>query len=306
MIPEGYSLRDVYFDDFDRITELTNRIEQEKISVEDMRARWLNKSRKQWRRVVIFEDEIVGYVGCLQAITGGGGIYLLRVDIEDEHQKKGIGKALLGLADQAGREFEAKLLTTKSRDDMPREKRFFEAAGYEPFEHLQGVKLDFEAYQAPYTKPGSEVIRTWADIGDSRENRLRLYEMYIQTESGSPGIEVWGIPGFEGWETGIFTSSWYRPEGLLVAEIEREWIGLAIVGPMEDGIWTTDYTGVLPQHRGQGIATRLKVLALDYARANEAKAIHTFNDALNGPMRAINDKLGFVADTGWWMYRKTP
>lgn len=306
MIPDGYSLRDVYFDDFDRITELTNRIEQEKLSVEDMRARWLNKSRKQWRRVVMFDGEIVGYVGCLQAITGGGGIYLLRVDIDDNHQRKGIGKALLELADRAGREFEARLLTTKSRDDMSREKRFFEAAGYEPFEHLQGVKLDFETYQAPSTKPGPEVIRTWAEIGDSPENRLRLYEMYSRTESGSPGIEVWGIPAFEGWQTGIFPSSWYRPEGLLVAEIEGEWVGLAIVGPMEDGIWTTDYTGVLPAHRGQGIATRLKVAALDYARLNGAIAIHTFNDALNGPMRAINDKLGFVAETGWWMYRKTP
>lgn len=306
MIPAGYTLRDVYHDDFDRIAELTNRIEQEKISADDLRSRWLNKKRKQWRAILEKDGEMVGYAHCLQAITGGGGIYLIRVDIEDEHRHQGLGRALLAMAEQFGRESEAELLTSKSRDDMEREKRFFEAAGYDAFEHIQGVTLDLSDWQAPVVSPGVERILSWAEIGDLPENRRRLYEFYTGTEEGSPGIEVWGIPDFENWQTGIFTSSWFMPDGLLVAELDGEWVGMTILGPMGDGIWTTDYTGVVPAARGKGIATRLKVAALSMAKANGGTALHTFNDALNGPMRAINDKLGFIADTGWWMHRKRP
>jgi GNAT superfamily N-acetyltransferase len=306
LLPPGYEAREVQADDFVAITELTNRIEQEKLTPEDHLGRWRNKSRNQWRRVVTHGGQIVAYVGCLQAITGGGDIYLIRVDVDDSHRNQGIGKTLLAEAEEAGRQFGARILTTKARDDMPREKRFLEAANYDAFENMRGVTLDLTSFAPPATSRGSEEIVSWAEIGDSPANRRRLYEMYRETDKDSPGIDVWGMPDFENWETGIFTGSWYRPESLFVAVENGEWIGLAIVGPMEDNIWTTDYTGVLPAHRGKGIGTRLKLRGIEHAMNRQGRELHTFNDELNGPMRAINSKLGFKPETGWWMYRKDP
>lgn len=305
-IPPGYELREVVEADFEAITELTNRIEQEKLAVEEHLLRFRNPNRKQWRRVVTHGGQIVAYTGCLQAVTGGGDIYLIRVDVDAEHQGKGIGRALIAQALEAGHDFGARLLTSKARDDMPRERTFLDAAGFEAFEYLRGVTLDLAAFAPPPSSSGSEEIQTWAEIGDSPENRARLYELYRHTDFDSPGIEVWGMPDFPNWETGIFTGTWYRPEGLFVAVVDGEWVGMSIVGPMEDGTWTTDYTGVLPSHRGQGIATRLKLAGVDLAKKGGGSHLHTFNDELNGPMRAINAKLGFEPESGWWMYRKSP
>ena len=63
---------------------------------------------------------------------------------------------------------------------------------------------------------------------------------------------------------------------------------------------------VVPECRGKGIGTRLKLAGIDLALSHGGKELHTFNDELNGPMRAINAKLGFQPETGWWMYRKNP
>lgn len=305
-LPVGYLQRPVVESDFEAITELTNRIEQEKMTPEDHLQRFNNRNRNQWRQVVLKDDTIIAYAGCLQAITGGGDIYLLRVDVDDKHQGQGIGRKLLAEAEIAGREFGARILTSKAREDLPRSMSFLDAAGYEAFENLRGVTLDLTAFQRPMVRAGSERILTWSEIGDSPANRRRLYEMYRETDKDSPGVDVWGMPDLANWETGIFPSTWYRPEGLFVAVEEDDWVGIALVGPMEDNKWTTDYTGVLPEHRGKGIGTRLKLAGIDLALSQGGKELHTFNDELNGPMRAINAKLGFQPETGWWMYRKNP
>lgn len=305
MLPEGYEIREVVESDFEAITDLTNRIEQEKVNVEEHLQRWRNPDRKQWRRVVVKDGRIVAYAGCLQAITGGGDIYLLRVDVDESHQGLGIGRALMDEALRAGLTFEPRLLTSKSRDDMPREMKFMEAAGFEAFSNLRGVTLDLTAPSAVEIKDVAE-LKTWAEIGDSPENRAKLYEIYHQSDQDSPGIDVWGMPDYPNWEMGIFTAYWFRPESLFVAIVDGEWVGLSLVGPLEDGEWTTDYTGVIPAFRGRGIATQLKVAGIEHARAQGGKRLGTFNDELNGPMRAINAKLGFMPETGWWMYRKDP
>jgi len=302
---DSYIIREVAESDFGAITELTNRIEQEKLTPEDHLSRWRNPNRKQWRRVVLDGDRLVAYAGCLQAVTGGGDIYLLRVDVEPEYQGRGIGRELLSMAEAAGRNFGPRLLTTKARDDMPRERRFLEAAGYSAFENMRGVTLDLRTFSWGAARKPIALL-SWRDIGDSPANRAKLYQLYRETDKDSPGIDVWGMPDFENWETGIFNASWYRAEALLVALEGDEWVGMSIVGPMEDGEWTTDYTGVLPAYRGRGIATELKLAGIELARREGGVRLNTFNDELNGPMRAINEKLGFKAETGWWMYRKDP
>lgn len=57
----------------------------------------------------------------------------------------------------------------------------------------------------------------------------------------------------------------------------------------------TDFTGVLPAYRGRGVAALMKLKGVRYAQENGFAELRTANDAVNGPMRRLNESLGFVA-----------
>lgn len=57
----------------------------------------------------------------------------------------------------------------------------------------------------------------------------------------------------------------------------------------------TEFTGVLPDYRGRGVGTLLKLLGLNYAKRHGFPEIRTTNDAGNSAMRTLNEHLGFRA-----------
>jgi RimJ/RimL family protein N-acetyltransferase len=183
-----------------------------------------------------------------------------------------------------------------------------ESAGYEQEQHLYGVELDVQGWRDPGIQkvPGITIV-SWSDLPDIEANRLKLFELYYATDSDTPGIELWGQPGYEEWVPSIFNARWFRPEGCLIAVAEDDsWVGLSLIGPLSEEDFTTDFTGVLQAHRGRGIALALKEAGVRWARQQGGLRMHTFNDDRNGPMRAINAKLGFKAKTGWRMMKKQP
>ncbi|MEM7034101.1 MAG: GNAT family N-acetyltransferase [Chloroflexota bacterium] len=65
----------------------------------------------------------------------------------------------------------------------------------------------------------------------------------------------------------------------------------------------TGQTGVLSSHRRCGVATALKLRALDFAKQLGAKVVTT-NNAANNPMFQINLSFGFKPEPAWLEYRK--
>ncbi len=66
----------------------------------------------------------------------------------------------------------------------------------------------------------------------------------------------------------------------------------------------TGGTGVLPAFRRQGLATRLKLKAIGYARELGTMWITTDNEE-NNPMYGLNRQLGFAPQPAWthWSLR---
>jgi mycothiol synthase len=56
------------------------------------------------------------------------------------------------------------------------------------------------------------------------------------------------------------------------------------------------FTSVRPEFRGRGIATALKVRAIEMARARGMTRIQTENHQDNAAMLTVNRRLGFVFD----------
>ena len=55
-----------------------------------------------------------------------------------------------------------------------------------------------------------------------------------------------------------------------------------------------DYTATLPDHRGRGLASAVKLASLRWAAENGVETVWTTNDETNAPMLAINRRLGYT------------
>jgi GNAT superfamily N-acetyltransferase len=85
------------------------------------------------------------------------------------------------------------------------------------------------------------------------------------------------------------------PEALFLAIDGGAYVGMSALdrsGPA--GMVHQGFTGVLPSHRGRGIAAALKLRAIAHAREAGFRAIHTRQHAGNAPMLHLNARLGFV------------
>ncbi|MCD4691179.1 GNAT family N-acetyltransferase, partial [bacterium] len=76
------------------------------------------------------------------------------------------------------------------------------------------------------------------------------------------------------------------------------WIALADPTKLHTGL-----TGTVRSHRRRGIATALKVAAIDLAKKRGVATIETDNEE-NNPMYALNVELGFEPQPAWLDFTK--
>jgi RimJ/RimL family protein N-acetyltransferase len=84
------------------------------------------------------------------------------------------------------------------------------------------------------------------------------------------------------------------PEATFLAVDRGAYVGMSALdrrGPADT--LHQGFTGVLPSHRGRGIATALKLRAIAHARGPGVRAIRTRQHAGNAPMLRLNARLGF-------------
>ena len=109
------------------------------------------------------------------------------------------------------------------------------------------------------------------------------------------------FPGYETFSKNVFDAFWFRADTQLLAGHGDHWVGLsAIAFYPEDNYAFNAFTGVLPEYRGRGLATVLKLHAIRLARKLGARYIRTSNDSQNAPMLAVNRKLGYKPEPGFY------
>ena len=75
-------------------------------------------------------------------------------------------------------------------------------------------------------------------------------------------------------------------------------VGYAVVMEHADGIGLNGITGVVPAVRRRGVALALKQASIDAARVRGMHKLRTAN-AMENPMRLVNERLGFRRDVDW-------
>lgn len=137
-------------------------------------------------------------------------------------------------------------------------------------------------------------VKTYLELATDPEQDEKLRALNWRLEQdvphGKPPTEL----GLE-----AFLRQRLEPEAVLkdafyIAVMDKAFVGMS-------SLWNygthleTEFTGVLPDYRGRGVAALLKLLGIRYAQHHGFSEIRTTNDAGNAPMRRLNERLGFKA-----------
>lgn len=301
-------------EDFQALADLFNQRDHEPTTAER-----LAKAEAEWptdgylyRAVAVDEqDRILGYTEALHFAFHKPGKFYLRWLVDREHRGLGIGRMLGAAAESYAREHGGTLLQLNVRDDDERSRQIIEAHGYQFERHLFESCLDLATFDdSPYAGLLEAVeatgIRffTLADQPGEQTERA-IYELMNANVGDIPGFDNPTHPAFEIWRTWFITANGASPDRLIVAADGDRLVGATALFDRESGAMYTGHTSVRREYRGRKLALALKLLSIAKARACGAPYMRTHNDSLNGPMLAINWKLGYQKEPGLWSFRKS-
>ncbi|MGH2515319.1 MAG: GNAT family N-acetyltransferase [Ktedonobacterales bacterium] len=302
-------------EDYPRVAELLSMGYAEPVTAATVRAwRETEPPERITRRLVAVAPFSGAVVGCAHALRDAWaipGLFWLHVGVDPTARGRGIGARLFAEVDGFARERGATIARAEVRDQVTDGLRFAERHGFHIERHIFESTLDLAAFdEAPFVaavmdaEEGGIRFVSLADLGDTEEARRKLHALNEKAALDVPGSDATPRP-YEAFAHDVFQAEWYRPDGQIVAMDGAEWIGLSAVGIFPETRSAYNMmTGVLPAYRGRGIAQALKVQALRCARRYGAAYIRTNNDAENAPMLAVNRKLGYRPEPGFYRMRR--
>jgi GNAT superfamily N-acetyltransferase len=221
--------------------------------------------------------------------------------VDRQHRERGIGRAMADFVDERLRSISATDVVTGVDESDPGSRAWAERRGFSLFDHTFESRLDLERFDASAHRSVVERVEASGLRLEPGTDGQRLYELSLELLGDVPAVDL-SPPTHEVFQErvmdtpGAFT---------LVARDEDVLVGLAIVVPTgEDGAWNW-LTGVRREHRGRGIARALKVASAVEAQHRGRRWLGTQNNAVNAPMLAVNDALGYRRDAGMLWLRRT-
>lgn len=251
-------------------------------------------------------NRLLGWSVALHVPMAGPGRWQMRVTVDPQQQRQGIGTRLYDEALRFASQEGATRLDATVPDSLPQGLRFAEARGFRVDRHLYASALDVDRFdEAAFAGQGEvEGIRvtTLAELGDTPEARHQLWSLEMQLNADVPGYASQGFAlPFDRYCELVFKQPWFQPATQFLALDGDTWVGMASLRLGEEEGRPSMYhnmTGVVASHRGRHVALALKLAAIRRARRYGVKELRTDNDSENVPMVALNRKLGFQPRPG--------
>ncbi len=240
-----------------------------------------------------------------------------RLVVDEVHRGRGVGRAMAAAVEAVLAERAPAALEVRVRDDDPGSRAWAERRGFRLHDHAIRSRLDLVEFDPASHR---QAVARAAAAGLRVEEPAdldRLYDLYVRAFAGVPaGLRPPGRDSFR-------SQMQDRPGVVkLVARDEVAWVGLTLATPSEpDGAWNY-FTGVLPEHRGRGIATALKVALSEELVRQGRRWVETTNQAIptprnphpttaiswgprgNAAMLAVNRALGYRPVAGVLFLRR--
>jgi GNAT superfamily N-acetyltransferase len=136
--------------------------------------------------------------------------------------------------------------------------------------------------------PGTQV----APLADA--DPAEVYDVDMATTPDVPATDPADVMPYDEWLDTI----WRRPaitlDGSFGAYVGGRLASFTLLAAnVERSRAFTEYTATLREHRGRGLADRVKRASLGWAAAQGVRAAWTTNDETNAAMLAVNERLGY-------------
>ena len=237
--------------------------------------------------------------------------FQLELFVRPAFQSRGVGKALYGAVLEDLRALEPISLSAQVRESDPKAVRFAASRGFQEtkrdFESiLETEGFDASIYGRLFSRLEGQGVRfkSFREL-DTPAFRRAFHQVFEVVRLDVPRSEVPTPLGFEFFNENVIDDPQMLQDLFLFA-LENEQI-LGFTGGYagaKPGWMDTWLTAVTREARGRGIATALKVRAIQAAALAGFTNIRTDNDTRNSAMLAVNLKLGFVRQPAVLSVRK--
>ena len=305
--------------DYPRLSEIYNaNFPDYQRSVDEWKSRdeSVDKSKYYLQRYVFSEkDAAVGF-GDLAHVPDmfNPRKYWMTILVDRKSQGRGIASTIYeNLSEKLG-QLNAIGAWAGSRENLPRLTGFYNKRGFEEKQRVWESRLDvnqvdpsrFQGYAERVRKQGIIITNLEHERKTEPDALMKLHELVQIIAADIPQPEPFTPISYEQWEAFEIKNPGLLPEGYMIAKDRSKYVGLSTVWRIDrepKGLGQGN-TGVRREYRGKGIAITLKLKVVEYAKLNGYTRLKTWNDSINAPMLAVNNKLGFKRETGWLTLEK--
>lgn len=244
-----------------------------------------------------------GFADAYRLPNTAEGKFYVNVCVHPAHRRQGLGSTLLAeihrfVTDRGGSRIEGEFEDTNAAA-----RPFLEKRGYSVERHDFDSVLDLTTFdEAPFAgvveKLQAEGIRFFT-LADDPSVLQALYFLYGATMVDIPGYEARSFMTFDTWLKALIQGAGARPDWIFIAADADRLVGVTQMIAVQDHLYT-NHTLVDRAYRGRGIALALKLQAIRAAIRYGALRMRAGNDSRNGPMLAVNRKLGYKPVIGWY------
>jgi GNAT superfamily N-acetyltransferase len=258
---------------------------------------------------LVVEDASDGIIASCEASDGGNfavpdGTFRGGVRVAEEHRRRGIGSALLGVIESHARAKGAPRLQAVVRGDDPTSLAWAERRGYAVHHeridaYLDLAKVDLSGFEDPAETARRAGVRiaSYAELAMEQGSDLdsfnrAVWSLGLDAQDDIPQPNPMPRPPYEAMRHFFDEPAMDHRSSIIAMRGDRP-VGITITQVKENGVAYTNITGVARSDRGKGLATALKLVAIRSLRERGVRLFGTTNDPANTAMRGINERLGY-------------
>jgi len=254
------------------------------------------------RHVAMKGGQIVGYGSFHWAWwTGDPGIYAATIGVDPAWRRQGIGTQLFHRLRERLRMRDARRLTDWVWENASGGRGFAAHLGFqETGLIIQDYLLDIQEAEVSALFPLKERlsreglrIAPLSELPREGPTFLRALQRLWTDAGEEPASLEERENAFDAWKQQTMHAAGLSPDTHWIAMEGERPIGTTFLKQLSADAYENDYTGVAMSHRGRGIATALKLHAIEWAQQQGVRWFLTNSEINNHAMIAIHLRLGY-------------